>query len=55
MKRDTRKRKAYQKPVLRRVDLIADEVLSLGCKTDTGATGPISASCTTIPCVTLGS
>jgi hypothetical protein len=55
MKGQTGKRKAYRKPALRRVNLVADEVLALGCKTDTGPTGPISASCTTIPCVTLGS
>ncbi len=33
---EERHRKTYEKPVIRDIDLVADEVLGIGCKTQTG-------------------
>ena len=48
-------RRRYHRPLLRCVQLVAGEVLSLGCKTALGPTGPIGATCIAIPCVDNGS
>jgi len=40
-------RKPYQKPRLRTIELVADEVLAVGCKVQNGTTGVnnLKASC----------
>ena len=40
-------KRAYEKPLLRKLALRADEVLVAGCKTASGGAGPISGACTT--------
>lgn len=52
---DARERRRYSQPMLRRISMVAGEVLALGCKTSLGPTGPIGASCTSLPCVDDGS
>jgi len=41
---NTDKKKTYRKPEVRAIDLVADEVLTTGCKTETG-TGGITDQC----------
>ena len=49
-------KKAYEKPVLRTIELATDEVLAVGCKTAiTFAVGGGAPGCTLIPCVVNGS
>ena len=49
MKKDTDK-KPYEKPHVRVVSLVAEEVLAVGCKLGTGP-GPVGANCLAVPCV----
>ncbi len=54
-KKGTRKR-AYEKPKLRTIELVVEEVLALGCKLPSGSLGPIGTSCVSQPkCYKLGS
>jgi len=48
-------RQAYEKPLMRTVDLAAEEVLAVGCKLAGGPGGPIGASCTASSCFSAGS
>jgi len=47
-------RQAYEKPLLRTIELVAEEVLGVGCKTQSQG-NPLSASCISNNCSTLGS
>lgn len=47
-------RRAYQKPLVRRISLRAEEVLSVGCKMGSGP-GPFGATCDAVPCNQPGS
>lgn len=49
MKKETPK-KPYEKPQLRVVSLVAEEVLAVGCKLGSGA-GPFNVNCLATPCV----
>ncbi len=54
-KKGARKR-AYEKPKLRTIELVAEEVLAEGCKLSSGALGPVGDSCVSQPkCYKLGS
>ncbi|MDX2437168.1 MAG: hypothetical protein QNL88_08985 [Acidobacteriota bacterium] len=48
------KKRPYEKPQLRRIGLVADEVLAAGCKLGNQA-GPRGANCRGIPCSKPGS
>jgi len=48
------KRRPYEKPRLRRIGLVADEVLAAGCKLG-NQSGPRGANCRGIPCSRPGS
>jgi hypothetical protein len=48
-------RLAYEKPRLLVVDLVAEEVLAVGCKLESGPGGPIGANCTASSCFAPGS
>jgi hypothetical protein len=48
------KKRQYEKPELRRIGLVADEVLAAGCKIGTQS-GPRGANCRGIPCSRPGS
>jgi len=48
------KRRPYEKPQLRRIGLVADEVLAAGCKLG-NQSGPRGANCRGIPCSRPGS
>lgn len=48
-------KQTYQKPRLRTIELNADEVLAIGCKTDAPLSGPVAPTCTATPCVDFGS
>ena len=50
-----RSRLKYEKPRMRVIDLVAEEVLSVGCKLSTGPGGPIGATCTSASCFAEGS
>ena len=47
--------KTYEQPLLRTIDLVAEEVLAVGCKLAGGPGGPIGASCTASSCFAAGS
>jgi hypothetical protein len=47
-------KRRYEKPTLRKIGLVADEVLAAGCKLGTQA-GPRGANCRGIPCSKPGS
>lgn len=49
-----REKRPYEKPVLRRIGLVADEVLAAGCKLG-GQSGPRGANCRGVPCSRPGS
>lgn len=49
-----REKRPYERPTLRRIGLVADEVLAAGCKIGTQA-GPRGANCRGIPCSKPGS
>lgn len=53
-KRQDRPKRPYQKPTLRRIGLVADEVLAAGCKLGLQS-GPRGANCRGIPCSKPGS
>ena len=55
MKKKTKKEK-YEKPELKSIQLHAEEVLVVGCKT-IGGGGPLQASCVggAVPCIGAGS
>ena len=42
-------KRTYEKPNLRTIDLVAEEVLALGCKQPSGSLGPIGTSCVSSP------
>jgi hypothetical protein len=48
------KKRSYQTPIVRRISLRAEEVLSVGCKMGTGP-GPFGATCDAVPCNQPGS
>jgi hypothetical protein len=51
---DDKERQAYARPRLRKIELVSDEVLAGGCKTqETG--GPDSTPCMLVVCSGLGS
>jgi hypothetical protein len=52
--RKRRERRAYTKPRLRSIDLVADQVLGVGCKLDGGGLGAV-VGCTLNNCVNAGS
>jgi hypothetical protein len=54
METGERKKNDYEKPTIRRVSLVAEEVLAVGCKLGTGP-GPFGATCTAVPCNQPGS
>jgi hypothetical protein len=39
------KKQIYEKPELRVIDLVAEEVLALACKISAGSRGPIQRTC----------
>lgn len=48
---DNKAKQAYEKPQLRRIELAADEVLSVGCKTAPGNPGgKLGSGCTNPLC-----
>ena len=47
---DNNKKKKYEKPRLRRMELRADEVLAVGCKTPMGG-GPAGPNCIAGSCI----
>ena len=49
------KKECYEKPVLRRIELKADEVLIAGCKTDHIGFAPMGSPCTAMGCGGSGS
>lgn len=51
----TSKRQSYEKPRMRVIELVAEEVLSVGCKLSSGPGGPIGATCTSSACFADGS
>ncbi len=50
-----RKKQPYEKPTLRTIGLVTEEVLSVGCKLQNGPGGPIGATCTSASCFSPGS
>jgi len=49
-------KKPYQKPELKVIDLAAEEVLAVGCKTiSSPGTGGSPISCGAAPCAAMGS
>ncbi len=53
-KQSAAKRQPYEKPVLRSISLVADEVLSVGCKTGVSS-GHSIPTCLVGPCYGPGS
>ena len=55
--KEEKKKRMYEKPRLRTIELAAEEVLAVGCKLDIigGTTAPTGSYCTEIPCVNAGS
>jgi len=52
------RRRAYEKPALRTISLVADQVLANTCKTTTGTTGVLVTGCRRLPatqCLAMGS
>ncbi|MEM6453613.1 MAG: hypothetical protein AAF772_00825 [Acidobacteriota bacterium] len=47
-------RQPYEPPALRTISLVAEEVLSVGCKLGAGP-GPFGATCDAVPCNQPGS
>ena len=54
-KNEENSKQPYEKPRLRTIELAAEEVLGVGCKTAAGATGPAIPTCSISMCVQLGS
>jgi len=48
--REKKKRRTYAKPELRFIDLVADQVLTSGCKTSSGGWAFGSTPCTASGC-----
>ncbi|MEE4271902.1 MAG: hypothetical protein V2I67_09515 [Thermoanaerobaculales bacterium] len=53
-KSEKKNRREYRRPELRSIDLVADEVLSVGCKLANSG-GPISKTCSLSSCSGVGS
>ena len=53
-KETTDEKRRYEKPQLRRIGLVADEVLAAGCKIGQQS-GPRGANCRGVPCSKPGS
>ena len=49
------KKEVYHKPLLRVIDLEADQVLGAGCKLDSGGVSPGSSPCVANFCSEVGS
>lgn len=45
----------YEKPVLRKIDLIAEEVLAVGCKSQVSGSAPRGTPCMVSNCSKRGS
>lgn len=54
-KREESGRLAYEKPVLRKIELATDEVMAVGCKLAGGAGGPLPPTCSASSCSEPGS
>jgi len=54
-RQDTDTKLIYEKPALLVIPLIAEEVLAVGCKLDSGGSGPVGVSCTSAHCSAPGS
>jgi hypothetical protein len=52
---DRNKKQTYEKPRLRIIELVAAEVLAIGCKLKTPTSGPQFPTCFSTGCATLGS
>lgn len=52
--RDGARKQPYQKPSLRTINLLAEEVLAVGCKLPAGA-GPAAGTCLAVQCFNPGS
>jgi hypothetical protein len=48
-------KRPYEKPMLRTIELAAEEVLAGGCKVAGGGSAPLGATCLAVPCVDSGS
>ena len=48
-------KRPYEKPSVRTINLVAEEVLALGCKLAGGPGGPIGANCPAAACFNPGS
>jgi len=44
-KNGSKSKRSYEKPKLRVIELTAEEVLGMGCKTTTSGGGPLSPTC----------
>jgi hypothetical protein len=51
--KQAQKKQTYEKPKMRSIDLTAEEVLAVGCKTAQGG-GPNSPSCAVKKCAKIG-
>lgn len=54
MKNEKERKAQYEKPRLRVIELTADEVMAVGCKT-VGTRGPAKATPPCAPCLKIGS
>jgi hypothetical protein len=48
-------KRPYEKPRVQAINLLAEEVLAVGCKLDNGPGGPIEPNCTASRCFEPGS
>ena len=53
-KREQEVKRPYEKPRLRSIPLVAEEVLAVGCKMAHGAPGRTGGHCGFAPCSVLG-
>jgi len=54
--KDKQPRQPYEKPGLKTIELAADEVLAIGCKTQSSGKASLGISCTLpVPCYQPGS
>ena len=53
-KKEIKRKQAYEKPRLRVIELVAEEVMGVGCKNASGGAGPLS-TCVLSGCSVLGS
>lgn len=49
------RREPYDKPRMRTIELVAEEVLAVGCKLSVAPGGPVGATCTAASCFAEGS